>query len=111
MSSLIDAQTRKELEKLFTNLAGQVRITLFTQSKPCPACIEQRKLLEDIASTNPKISLTIFDFVKDNILAKSRGADKIPATLVDGEKEYNVIKLNDIGHLRDFKSNLYYHAL
>lgn len=69
VSSLISAEARVELEKLLANLKAPVKITLFTQSNPCPTCSEQRKLLEEVASMTPKISLTILDLVKDQALA------------------------------------------
>jgi alkyl hydroperoxide reductase subunit F len=90
VSTLIDAQARKELETVFANLAGPVRITLFTQANPCPTCIEQRRLLEEIASMSSKVTLTVLDLLRDQAQAKSRGVDKVPSTLIDGDKEYGI---------------------
>ena len=90
MSTLIDAQARAELKSLFVNLVGPVNITFFTQSNPTEACVEQRRLLDEVASMSGKISLKVFDLVSDHAQAAARGVDKVPATLIDGARELGI---------------------
>ncbi len=90
MSTLIDAQARAELKSLFASLVGPVNITFFTQSNPTQACVEQRRLLEELASMSGKISLKVLDLLNDQTQAATRGVDKIPATLVDGAGELGI---------------------
>ncbi len=90
MSTVIDAQARAELKSLFASLAGPVNITLFTQSNPTQACVDQRRLLEALVSMNGKISLKVLDLVYDQAQAAARGVDKVPATLIDGVRELGI---------------------
>ncbi len=90
VSTLIDAQARTELKNIFANLADPVKITFFTQSNPDQACVEQRRLLEEVTSMSGKINLNVYDLVRDHAQATARGVDKIPATLIDGAKEHSI---------------------
>ncbi len=90
VSSIIDAQARAELKTIFANLSGAVKMTLFTQANPCPTCAEQRRLLEEVASVSGKIDLKVYDLVRDRDRAEARSVDKVPATLIDGDREHGI---------------------
>ncbi len=88
---MISAEDREYIKKRFEKeLAGNVKIIYFTQDFECQFCKETRQLLEEIKELSDKIELEIHEFNKEKELAEKYGVDKIPATLIFGEKEYGV---------------------
>ncbi len=91
--------TRTKFEK---ELAGDVKLLYFTQEpsvlvlperlqgQECAYCRETRQLLEEVASLSDKIELQIYDFVEQKDKAEAFGIDKIPATVIMGEKDCGV---------------------
>ncbi|HVP90757.1 MAG TPA: thioredoxin family protein [Terriglobales bacterium] len=87
--------TRKKLE---AEMAGNVRLLLFTQEprllvlpgevpgQECLYCRETRRLVEELKALSDKIELEVADFVARKDLAAQYGVDKIPALLVLGAK-------------------------
>jgi len=68
-----------------------VRIIVFSQEIECEFCKEARQLAEEVASLMPdKVSVEVYDFVKDEAKAKEYGVDKVPAIAVSGRKDYGV---------------------
>lgn len=90
MAAIIDEQTRKELTKILGKLKAPVKILYFTQEMACPLCREQNEVLKELLSLSKKLSLEVYDFVKDSRIALKYNIDKIPATVVMGERDYNL---------------------
>ena len=83
---------KKELLKsdFKEKLVDPVKIVMFTQEVECRFCSDTRKLIEDIATLNEKITTEVYDFVADSAKAKEYGVDKIPALAIIGKKDYGV---------------------
>ena len=83
---------RKELlaNELKEKLENPVKIVVFTQEIECRFCSDTRKLVQELATLNDKITVEVYDFVADAQKAKEHGIDKIPALVVIGEKDYGV---------------------
>jgi glutaredoxin-like protein len=83
---------KKELLKNDFNgkLVDPVKIVMFTQELECRFCSDTRKLVQDLATLNDKITTEIYDFVADAAKAKEYGIDKIPALAIIGKKDYGV---------------------
>lgn len=91
--------TRRKLE---AEMVNKVTVLFFTQEpsilivpnrlpgQECMYCREARQLLEEVKSLSDKIDLQVLDFVAQKEKAVEFGVDKIPATLVLGEKDYGV---------------------
>ena len=91
--------TRKKFEE---ELTGDVKLLYFTQEpgvlvlperlqgQECAYCRETRQLLEEVSSLSDKIELQIYDFVEKRDKAEAFGIDKIPATVIMGEKDCGV---------------------
>lgn len=71
-------------------LVDPVKIVMFTQELECRFCSETRKIVEELATLNDKITVEIYDFVADSAKAKDYGIDKIPALAIIGKKDYGV---------------------
>ena len=82
----IQEQVRQQLEVL----EGSVRLVVFTQDLECEYCKENTALVQEVAGLSDQIEVEVHDFVLDRELAEQYGVDKIPATVVRGEKDYGV---------------------
>ena len=89
MALLKDGDRRKVAE-YFGAIEHPVRIVMFTQSMECDYCQMTRELLQELGALNSFITLEILDFVSDADQAEAYGVDKIPATLILGDKDYGI---------------------
>lgn len=87
---IISEKDREQLIKIFKPLVNDVRIVMFTQEFECEYCKVTRELIEEVSGLSDKISLEVHDFVKEADLAKNYGVDKIPATLLLGDRDYGI---------------------
>jgi glutaredoxin-like protein len=78
------------LKETFKELDGNVKLIVFTQEVECQYCEETRKLMEEIAALSDKIAVEVYDFVADSDKVEKYKIDKIPATVVEGKKDYGI---------------------
>lgn len=90
LSTIIDTETRQELQRVLSELMTPVKLLFFTQRNSCPACDQQRNLLEEITSLSEKITLKVFDLVLHGDQSRNYRITKIPATIVLGKKDYGI---------------------
>ena len=85
-------EDKKELLKndFKEKLVDPVKIVMFTQEFECRYCSDTRKLAQELATLNDKITMEVHDFVADATKAKEYGIDKIPALAIVGKKDYGV---------------------
>lgn len=88
--ALINDDDRKKLEQLFTELENDVTLVMFTQEMECQYCQITREMLEEVSALSPKLKLELKDFVADAEEAESYGVDKIPATIILGDRDYGI---------------------
>ncbi len=88
--SLLKEKDRKYLEKEFAQLTKPVRLVLFTQEFECASCRDTHELLEETAGLSEKIELVICDLVQDKEKANVYGVDRVPAVIVEGERDYGI---------------------
>lgn len=63
---------------------------MFTQEFECDYCKITRELLEEVSGLSEKIFFEVHDFVKEADLAKNYGLNKIPATILLGDRDYGI---------------------
>lgn len=83
---VLKEKDRKKVKDIFKDIDNDVRIVMFTQETECPHCEMTRTMLEEVSGLSGKISLEVHDFVAEKDLAKKYGVDKIPATVLVGDK-------------------------
>jgi len=88
--NLLKDEDKKFVAEEFKKLKGGVKITLFTQKLECQYCDQTHKLLEEVTGLSDKLSLQVFNFTVDKEKAQEYGVDKIPATIVEGAKDYGI---------------------
>jgi alkyl hydroperoxide reductase subunit AhpF len=87
MPKLVDAETEKQVRAQLKGLVGPVTLVYFTQQISCAACRERRGLLEELVALSDKLRLEARELVADDTEAKRYGIDKVPATIVLGERD------------------------
>jgi glutaredoxin-like protein len=88
--ALLNAQIRKDVQSALADVKQPVVFKIFTQEIECQYCKETRELVEEVASLSDKLSVEIYDLVKDGAIAESLGVDKVPAVAVVGKKDYGI---------------------
>ncbi len=94
---VLDEKIKEDVKGMFKDLKEQVKLIVFTQDGlikvpgiECETCKDNRMLMEEIASLSDKISIEVYDFVKDKDKAEQYKIDKIPATIVLGQKDHGI---------------------
>ena len=88
--ALLREKDVETLKKRFENLDKAVKIVNFTQELECQYCRETRGLLEEVAALSDKINLEVYNFQIDKGKAAEFKVDKIPATVVMGDKDAGI---------------------
>jgi len=87
---IIKEKDREQLIKLLMPLVNKVKVIMFTQEFECDYCRVGREILDELSGLSDRILLEVHDFVKEADLAKSYGVDKIPATVLLGDRDYGI---------------------
>ncbi len=87
---LLNAEIKEQVRQQMAELAGPVRLVMFTQEFECQYCSETRQLIQEVAELSEQITADIYDFVADEDRAEELGVDKIPAVVVIGKDEYGI---------------------
>jgi len=95
--SVLEEKVRNQVRKMFAELKEPVNLIVFTQSElikvpgiECESCKDNRLLMEEVTSLSDKLSVEIYDFIKDTDKVAQYQIDKIPATIVKSEKDYGI---------------------
>ncbi len=84
----------QSIRRRLDGLQGPVKLDYFHQSKsallipgrqPCPTCDEVKEALEEIAALSDKLDLRVYEFEDERKMARKRGIDRVPATVIRGE--------------------------
>jgi len=76
------------LERFDRELKNLVRLVFFTQELECTFCAATHELIDMVASLSEKLSLEVYDFIKDKDKADELGIDKIPALAILGDVDH-----------------------
>jgi glutaredoxin-like protein len=88
--SVLKSSEYAYVEKVFEFIEKEIKITLFAQVPESQASRETREILEELSSFSDKISLRVLDFENQKDVASTYGVDKLPGTVIEGEKDYGI---------------------
>lgn len=88
--AFLKEQDRIEIRKRLEGLQNPVKLVFFTQELECMYCKETHQLLQELAELSDKLTLEVYNFAIDREMAEKFSIDKIPATVVMGEKDYGI---------------------
>lgn len=86
----LQEKDRKAIQEKLKGLSNSVRLVYFTQELECQYCRDTRQLLEELVSLSDKLNLEVYNFQLDKPIADQYKIDKIPATVILGEKDYGM---------------------
>lgn len=75
---------------MLSKVANPVKLVVFTQEMECQFCREARAVAEEIAALSDKLSVEVYDMVKDSAKAAEYRVDKVPVICVAGDKDYGI---------------------
>jgi len=88
---LIDDETAAQLKEEFTKLVNPLRLVVFSQALADPESEQVRRLVEEMAALDPKLSAESYNFVLDKEKAGSLGIARIPAVAILGaDKDHGI---------------------
>jgi glutaredoxin-like protein len=88
--ALIQDREKAKVREILDRMDQPVRIVNFTQELECQYCRETRQLFEEVADLSDKLSLEVYNFLTDKGKADEHKVDKIPATVLLGEKDHGI---------------------
>jgi glutaredoxin-like protein len=87
---LLNKETATQVRQELTEIAGPVRLVMFTQEFECEFCAQTGQLVEEVAGLSDQLTGEIHNFVVDKEKAEELGVDKIPAIAIIGAEDYGV---------------------
>jgi glutaredoxin-like protein len=87
---ILSEDIRNRLQNEFDGLSGKVKLVVFTQEIECDHCRENTALAQEVAALSDEIDIEVYNFALDTEAVERYGVDKIPALVVEGEKDYGV---------------------
>lgn len=88
--ALLKEQDKRKLEQVFAALEREVTLVFFTQEVECQHCKLTREMVEEVTALSPRLKLVVRDFVADAGEVARYGIDKIPAIVVEGERDHGI---------------------
>lgn len=88
--ALLNEAIRKDVKAALADLKHPVTLKVFTQTFECQYCKETRELVQEVAALSDKLSVEVYDFVKDEKVVQSHAIDKVPAVAIVGKKDYGI---------------------
>ena len=79
-----------ELRRRLAGLKNPVKLIAFTQEMDCQFCQAARELVGQVATLSEKFSVAMYDLLKDTEKVNAYGIDKVPAIVVEGEKDSRI---------------------
>ncbi len=88
---LIDDETAAQLKEEFGRLVNPVRLLVFSQALADPESEQVRRLVEEMAALDPKLSAESYNYVLDKEKAEAFGIARIPAVAILGaDKDHGI---------------------
>lgn len=87
---MLNDKVRDQVRKKFESLQNPVKLIVFTQEFECNYCHDARTIAEELAELSDKVITEVYDFQKDAEKTQAYRIDKIPAIVVEGERDYGV---------------------
>ena len=87
---MLEEKEKRLVTDVFKNLRNPVKLVNFTQELECQFCRETRRVMKEVSDLSDQVSLEVYNFQLDKEKVNQYGVDKIPATVIEGEKDYGI---------------------
>ncbi|MBI5353930.1 MAG: thioredoxin family protein [Chloroflexi bacterium] len=82
MEKVLNDQIIKQIEEVFEQMKEPVQIMYFGSSENCEYCAEIQQLLEEVAVTNSKIELSVYDVQENRDVAEQFNVKNTPGIVI-----------------------------
>ena len=86
----LEERDRQTVRDRLKDLPDPVKLINFTQELECQYCRETRNLLGEVVELSDQLSLEVYNFQIDKDKVEQYRIDKIPATVIEGAKDYGI---------------------
>ena len=89
---MLREEDKKEIQNRLSQMKDSVKLVFFTQQLvgACQYCLETERLLKEVSGLSDKLGLEVLNFVTDKDRVEYYGIDKIPATVIEGKRDYGL---------------------
>ena len=88
--TILTKDVRSKVQEELKEQPGKVKLVVFTQEFECAHCRENTSIAQEVASLSDKLDIEVYNFALDKEAVERYGVNKIPAVVVEGEKDYGV---------------------
>lgn len=89
--ALISEEVAAQLKEEFGSLKNPVRLAVFSQALADPESEQVKRLVEELAALDPRLTAEAYNFVLDKEKVDALGISRIPAIAILGaEKDYGI---------------------
>ena len=88
--ALLQDRDRQRVQAELATLAHPVKLINFTQELACDYCRETEQLVRELGELSDTLQVEVCNFQIDKEQVAKYRIDKIPAIVVEGEKDYGV---------------------
>lgn len=88
--SFLGEHEQAAVKEMFNGPVNPVKLVHFTQELLCGSCPETQRLLEEVVSLSDRLALEIHNFAIEKEVAAQYKIDKVPATVVEGGKDFGI---------------------
>src|SRR5437762_6584507 len=89
--SILQPRDEEAVRKEFQRIAGPVKLVVFSQELVAQdLCRQNEQLIKEVAALSDRISVEVLNPVVDRERAAAYGVEDVPATVVEGARDYGV---------------------
>jgi len=87
---VLQESDKEIIRKKLAGLADDVKLIVFSQELECQFCRETREVMLQLGTLSTKITVKVYDFIKNGDEVMSYKIKKIPAIAIVGKKDYGI---------------------
>src|SRR2546427_8108840 len=89
--AILQPRDEEAVRKEFARMAGPVKLVVFSQELVAgDLCRQNEQLIKEVAALSDRISVEVLNPVVDRERAAAYGIEDVPATVVEGARDYGV---------------------
>src|SRR5438477_12649305 len=89
--AILQSRDEDAVRKEFERIAGPVKLVVFSQELVAgDLCRQNEQLIKEVAALSDQISVEVLNPAIDKERAQAYGIEEVPATVVEGARDYGV---------------------
>lgn len=86
--TLLNDEIVQNVKSMLTDLAGDVKLTVFTDNQHCDYCEQIVQLVNEVAATSDKVTVAEYEIHQDAQRAEALKIERAPAIAITGARDY-----------------------